>query len=167
MLSSFHTEAPGADCPVALNWMIHNKWLDIPRDTFWYIIHYINHFVKLINEFVIKSAQQCWQIAYKQPQLRQCDTTLASGSQWLLSRPAEVNWILLITHSLWYPVHTVPGILALTLTLNKRSLPLFSLPFLIYNFWNENFPSVLNEDQFWDLIKKDMKVPNYYQVWYE
>ena len=133
MLSSFHTEAP-----VALNWMIHNKCLDIPRDTFWYIIHYINHFVKLINEFVIKSAQQCWQIAYKQPQLRQCDTTTASGSL----RPAEVNWILPITHFFRCTVYTVPGILTLTLTLNKCRLPLFTLPFRIYNFWNENFPSV-------------------------
>ena len=160
MLSSFHTEAP-----VALNWMIHNKCLDIPRDTFWYIIHYINHFVKLINEFVIKSAQQCWQIAYKQPQLRLCDTTPASGSQWLLSRPAEVNWILLITHFFRCTVHTVPGI-GINIDIELAQITSF-LPFLIYNFWNENFPSVLNEDQFWDLIKKDMKVPNYYQVWYE
>ena len=109
-----YSEAPGADCPVALNWMIHNKCLDIPRDTFWYIIHYINHFVKLINEFVIKSAQQCWQIAYKQPQLRHCDTTMASGSLWPVSRPAEVNWILLIAHSFRCTVYWA---LALTMSL--------------------------------------------------
>lgn len=131
MLSSFHTEAPGADCPVALNWMIHNKCLDIPRDTFWYIIHYINHFVKLINEFVIKSAQQCWQIAYKQPQLRQCDTTTASGSQWPVSRPAEVNWISLITHSFRCTVHTVPGI-GINIDIEQAQITSFdlTLPYL-------------------------------------